>query len=95
MSDIISGLDARMVLDSRGNPTVEVDCYVGGSLLGRAMVPSGASTGAYVKRLSCEMAMLHVGWEKALTMRLTTWLKPFKKRWLECLLMTKKRLTRS
>ncbi|MBT3657274.1 MAG: phosphopyruvate hydratase [Euryarchaeota archaeon] len=47
MSDIISGLDARMVLDSRGNPTVEVDCYVGGELLGRAMVPSGASTGAY------------------------------------------------
>jgi len=36
-----------MVLDSRGNPTVEVDCYVGGELLGRAMVPSGASTGAY------------------------------------------------
>ena len=36
-----------MVLDSRGNPTVEVDCYVDGSLLGRAMVPSGASTGAY------------------------------------------------
>ena len=47
MSDIISGLDARMVLDSRGNPTVEVDCYVGGELMGRAMVPSGASTGAY------------------------------------------------
>ena len=47
MSDIISGLDARMVLDSRGNPTVEVDCYVDGVLLGRAMVPSGASTGAY------------------------------------------------
>ena len=36
-----------MVLDSRGNPTVEVDCYVDGGLLGRAMVPSGASTGAY------------------------------------------------
>ena len=47
MSDIISGLDARMVLDSRGNPTVEVDCYVDGNLQGRAMVPSGASTGAY------------------------------------------------
>lgn len=47
MSDIISGLDARMVLDSRGNPTVEVDCYVNGSLMGRAMVPSGASTGAH------------------------------------------------
>ena len=36
-----------MVLDSRGNPTIEVDCYVGGGLLGRAMVPSGASTGAH------------------------------------------------
>jgi len=47
MSDIISGLDARMVLDSRGNPTVEVDCYVQGTLMGRTIVPSGASTGAH------------------------------------------------
>ncbi|MBD38180.1 MAG: phosphopyruvate hydratase [Euryarchaeota archaeon] len=47
MSDYISGLDARMVLDSRGNPTVEVDCYVEGRLMGRAMVPSGASTGQH------------------------------------------------
>jgi enolase len=36
-----------MVLDSRGQPTVEVDCYVEGALMGRAIVPSGASTGAY------------------------------------------------
>ena len=36
-----------MVLDSRGFPTIEVDCYVDGLLFGRAMVPSGASTGAY------------------------------------------------
>ena len=36
-----------MVLDSRGNPTVEVDCYVDGRLMGRAMVPSGASTGQH------------------------------------------------
>ena len=36
-----------MVLDSRGNPTVEVDCYVEGRLMGRAMVPSGASTGQH------------------------------------------------
>ena len=36
-----------MILDSRGNPTVEVDCYVDGVLKGRAAVPSGASTGAY------------------------------------------------
>ena len=47
MSDYISGLDARMVLDSRGNPTIEVDCYVDGRLMGRAMVPSGASTGQH------------------------------------------------
>ena len=47
MSNRISGLNARMVLDSRGNPTVEVDCYVDGLLKGRAAVPSGASTGAY------------------------------------------------
>ncbi|MEC8152305.1 MAG: phosphopyruvate hydratase, partial [Candidatus Thermoplasmatota archaeon] len=47
MTGHISGLDARMVLDSRGQPTVEVDCFVDGGLLGRAIVPSGASTGAY------------------------------------------------
>ena len=47
MAGHISGLNARMILDSRGNPTVEVDCYVDGLLMGRAAVPSGASTGAY------------------------------------------------
>ena len=47
MSDLISGLDARMILDSRGMPTLEVDCYVSGVLMGRTAVPSGASTGAY------------------------------------------------
>ena len=47
MADLISSLDARMVLDSRGNPTIEVDCFVEGRLQGRAMVPSGASTGQH------------------------------------------------
>ena len=47
MAGHISGLDSRMVLDSRGQPTVEVDCFVDGKLMGRAIVPSGASTGAY------------------------------------------------
>jgi enolase len=41
----ISGIHAREVLDSRGRPTVEVDVLVGGRLAGRAIVPSGASTG--------------------------------------------------
>jgi enolase len=42
----ISAVHAREVLDSRGRPTVEVDVLVGGRLAGRAIVPSGASTGA-------------------------------------------------
>ena len=41
----IEELVAREVLDSRGNPTVEVDCVLSGGVLGRAAVPSGASTG--------------------------------------------------
>ena len=38
-------LDAREILDSRGNPTVEVEVTVGSGIVGRAAVPSGASTG--------------------------------------------------
>ena len=56
MANEISGLNARMVLDSRGNPTVEVDCYVDGLLKGRAAVPSGALL-ELMKRLKCVMAM--------------------------------------
>jgi len=44
---IISDIVAREVLDSRGNPTVEVDVYLEDGTVGRAAVPSGASTGAY------------------------------------------------
>ncbi len=47
MSGVITDLKARTILDSRGNPTVEVDCYVDGIFYGRAAVPSGASTGSY------------------------------------------------
>src|SRR5438105_5537060 len=39
-------LFAREILDSRGNPTIEVDCILDGGALGRAIVPSGASTGS-------------------------------------------------
>lgn len=44
---IISDLRARQVLDSRGNPTIEVDVELTGGAVGRAIVPSGASTGAH------------------------------------------------
>ena len=43
----ISALHAREILDSRGNPTIEVDCVLEGGALGRAAVPSGASTGEH------------------------------------------------
>jgi enolase len=43
----IERITAREILDSRGNPTVEVDVILAGSVRGRAAVPSGASTGAY------------------------------------------------
>ncbi len=47
MSTTIIDVMAREILDSRGNPTVEVDVMLEDGTLGRAAVPSGASTGAY------------------------------------------------
>lgn len=44
---IIVSLSAREVLDSRGNPTVEADVALAGGAVGRAIVPSGASTGEH------------------------------------------------
>lgn len=43
----ISGIYARQILDSRGNPTIEVDVLTTNGILGRAAVPSGASTGIH------------------------------------------------
>ena len=43
----IERLNARELLDSRGNPTIEVDCLLVDGSMGRAAVPSGASTGAF------------------------------------------------
>ncbi len=51
MSDILD-VYGREVLDSRGNPTVEVEVVLEDGSLGRAMVPSGASTGAFE---ACEL----------------------------------------
>ena len=47
MSSVIKTVRAREILDSRGNPTVEVDVITEDGVLGRASVPSGASTGAF------------------------------------------------
>jgi len=43
----ITGLVGREILDSRGNPTVEVDVFLSSGVTGRAAVPSGASTGEH------------------------------------------------
>jgi len=47
MKAVISKIKAREILDSRGNPTVEVDVVLSNGILGRAAVPSGASTGEH------------------------------------------------
>ena len=43
----IASIHARQILDSRGNPTIEVDVMTENERLGRAAVPSGASTGIH------------------------------------------------
>jgi enolase len=43
----IANIFARQILDSRGNPTIEVDVYTSNGVMGRAAVPSGASTGVH------------------------------------------------
>lgn len=52
MSALIVGVHAREILDSRGNPTVEVEIELEDGTVGRAAVPSGASTGAHE---ACEL----------------------------------------
>ena len=47
MDSIIESIYGREILDSRGNPTIEVEVFLIGGAVGRAAVPSGASTGAY------------------------------------------------
>ena len=47
MSSTIVDIRARQILDSRGNPTVEVDVELADGSFGRAAVPSGASTGVH------------------------------------------------
>ncbi len=43
----INNITARQILDSRGNPTIEVDVVTDNGIIGRAAVPSGASTGSH------------------------------------------------
>ena len=44
--DVIEKITPRRVFDSRGNPTIEVDVITNNGIIGRAIAPSGASTGS-------------------------------------------------
>ena len=61
---LISHIIGREILDSRGNPTVEVDVILESGHLGRASVPSGASTGMY-EACECATATIAVTWARA------------------------------
>ena len=63
MSAILD-IHAREILDSRGNPTVEVDVMLEDGSFGRAAVPSGASTGAH-EAMNCATATRSVTWARA------------------------------
>lgn len=81
MTTHIESLRARQILDSRGRPTVEVDVRLVGGIMGRASVPSGASTGAaeahelrdgdseQYRGLGVRQAVAHVNGEIARAMR--------------------------
>ena len=47
LQNTIKTIIARQIFDSRGNPTVEVDTILNNGIIGRAAVPSGASTGEH------------------------------------------------
>ena len=62
MSLLIESVHAREILDSRGNPTVEVDVELESGILGRAAVPSGASTGKHeAKELRDDKVQRYLG----------------------------------
>ena len=63
MDQRVRTIHAREILDSRGNPTVEVDVTLAGGARGRAAVPSGASTGiheAVELRDEDKLSLIHI-----------------------------------
>ena len=57
----IEKITGREILDSRGNPTVEVDILLESGVMGRASVPSGASTGENVRGILWQKELLKIG----------------------------------
>ncbi len=65
MSTTIEEVVAREILDSRGNPTIEVDVYLSGGARGRAAVPSGRVYRVRTRRWNCVMATRSATAERA------------------------------
>ena len=57
---LILNIDAREIIDSRGNPTVEVDVVLDDGSFGRAAVPSGASTGVHEAHELRDLSLIHI-----------------------------------
>ena len=83
----IADIVAREILDSRGNPTVEVDVVLDSGAMGRAAVPSGASTGAHeavelrdndprALRRQGRAAPRSAMWKARSSMRSAAWIRP-------------------
>ena len=71
MTEIVA-IRAREVLDSRGNPTVEADVILESGALGRAIVPSGASTGEH-EAVNCATATRATIWARVCCRPWKTW----------------------
>ena len=67
----IEKVHAREIMDSRGNPTVEVEVTLENGVMGRASVPSGASTGE-MRLLSFVMVTRTVSWVRVSSRQLRT-----------------------
>jgi enolase len=74
----ITKIEAREILDSRGNPTLEVDTTIEGGFMGRFSVPSGASKGKYeaLEKRDGDMSHFEGKGEKKLALRIETEIAP-------------------
>ena len=60
---MIANVHGREVLDSRGNPTVEVEIHLSDGTVGRAIVPSGASTGEHEALEMRDWGQISLSWQ--------------------------------
>ena len=79
---LIDTIEARQVLDSRGNPTVEAEVFLECGASGRAIVPSGASTGAHEAHELRDGGSKYMG--KVFSMLLIKFMKRYPRLYVVC-----------